>query len=137
MTFDDARAAIYARLKTAMDASHAGVPVLYENRLLIDWDTQAAPFVAAELQLNDGEQAALGPTPPIRYRGGFYLQVWVKEGEGTKVALQILTTLANTFKTAKFSGITTMAPRPLPGTPFKGWYVHGLRVPFYFDDMTS
>ncbi len=135
MTFDDARAAIFARVKATMDASaYAATPVEYENRRTVDLSTQTAPFAACEIHFNDGEQTDMGLNPGTRYRGAIWLAVGMKQGEGTASALKILAVLANGFKNVSFGGVTCRAPRPVPGALRNGWYYETIRVPFYFDD---
>lgn len=133
MNFEVARAAIYARLSTLMSDSYSTVPVRYENRLTVDFDTLETIFVACEIAWSDGVQASLGSTPLVRYSGAVYLAVWEKEGAGTSQALGILDALAASFKLAQFGGVNTHAPRPLPGQDQLGWYVLGLRIPFWVD----
>lgn len=133
MNFEDARAAIYARLDTAWTAAHPTVPALYENRLAVDLAGRTDPFIACEILFNDGEQVSMEKTPVLRFFGAIYLSVWVKEKEGTKIALTYLGELSDLFKAASFGGVNTRAPRPLPGRPQDSWYVSTLRVPFWFD----
>lgn len=135
MKFEDARAAIAGRLNTAMTTSYPAIKVQYENRLGVDLATQVEPYVDAQVKFSDGDQMNMSPTPGSRYRGGIYLSVCVKEGEGTAEAFVLLGFLADTFKTTRFSGVTTAAVVPLPGRGANGWYVETLRVPFWFDDM--
>jgi hypothetical protein len=134
MKFDAARSAIYSRLDSAMNTNHPGVPVLYENRLNVDLALQSAPFVACEILFNDGEQVSMEISPVVRYRGSIWLAVAAKRGDGIKGQLTVLATLADTFKTVVFGGVTCHAPRPMPGFLKDGWYLESIRVPFYFND---
>jgi len=133
MNFADAQAAIYARLNTYWSAAHAGVPVDYENRFLVDLAAQQDPFIACDVLFNDGEQASIEADPMSRYRGAVYLAVWVREGSGTAAAFGFLSELGTLFATKAFGGLNTQAPRPLPGRRQAGWLVEVLRVPFWFD----
>lgn len=134
MDFDTARAAVYGRLQTHMAANHPTVDVGYENRNTIDLATQERPFVTCEIVWNDGEQVSLGALPRLRYRGAVWLAIHEKDGAGVKVRNQLLKSLADLFRTKSFSGVTTMAPIPVPGRPARGWLVHAIRLPLYFDD---
>ncbi len=135
MNFEDARAAIYSRLNTFMAASYPAIPVRYENRLTVDFATLETLFVAAEIAFTDGTQMALGSSPPVRYQGTIFLNVWERDGAGTSEALGLLDALAVAFKTAQFGGVNTKAPRPMPGAFQPGWYVLAVRIPFWFDQM--
>lgn len=134
MDFEAARAAVYGRLKAYMDASYPTVDVGYENRNTIDFATQAEPFVTCEIVWNDGEQVSLGDLPRLRYRGSVWLAIHEKDGAGVKVSNQLMKSLADLFRTKAFSGVTTMAPIPVPARPAQGWRAQALRVPLYFDD---
>lgn len=137
MNFEDARAAVYARLKATMAASYPTVPVIYENRVSVDLDDHPGPVVTCQMAYADGEQVSMSQAPIVRYRGAIYLTAECKQGQGTAAALTMLGVLAGAFKTASFGGVVTKAPRPLPGAEDKGWYVLTLRVPFYFDDIPA
>lgn len=137
MKFEDARAAIFARLNTYWAAAHPTIPVDYENRMQVDLATQVPPFITCELALNDGAQVSIEAAPVVRYAGAIYLAVWVREGGGSKQALELLGELSDQFKTTRFSGVTTQAPRPLPAQHKVGWLAYAVRVPFWFDDTPA
>jgi hypothetical protein len=134
MDFETARAAVYTRLRDYMAANRPTVDVSYENRNTIDLATQERPFVTCEIVWNDGEQVSLGALPRVRYRGAVWLSAHQKEGSGTKISNQLMKSLADLFRTASFSGVTTMAPIPVPARPAQGWRAEAIRVPLYFDD---
>lgn len=134
MDFATARAAVYSRLKTYMDASHPGTKVGYQNRNQIDLATQTAPFITVELVWNDGEQVSMGDLPRARFRGAAWLAVHVKQGSGAAISDGFLKGLSDLFRTKAFSGVTTMVPIPVPARPAEGWEASALRVPLYFDD---
>jgi hypothetical protein len=134
VNFDEARAAVYSRLKTFMDASHPAVKVEYENVQLIDRDQQLDAFVCCELLFTDGYQLAL--SGGVRYEGAIYLSHWAKEDRGTAASLQMLGQLATLFQMTSFGpGLNTRAPRPLPGRDQLGWHISTLRIPFWFDQL--
>ena len=135
MTFEDARAAVYAKLDAFMQANYPAVPVQYENRANVDVSNLTGPVVVCELAYGDGEQKSLEQAPIVRYQGAIWLNAGAKEGEGTADSLGILSALASAFKTTSFGGVVTQAPRPVPGAKRLGLYFIGIRVPFYFDDI--
>jgi len=135
MTFEDARAASYARLDGYWPAAHPTIPVQYENRLLVDVAERAEPYVTCAAVFNDSEQMSLGEDGPTRYYGALWLTVYVKENQGVKDSLGYLEELAQLFKRKIFSGVHTETPIPVPGVPRDGWYVQAVRVPFYFEQF--
>lgn len=137
MTLDDARAAVAARLATAMTASYALVPVQYENLTQVDLAAQTKPFVSMEIIFNDGEQKSMGDKPVGRFSGAVWLGVWCKEGSGTKTALTLLSFLIQTFRAVSFGGVVCHMPVPVPAQTKLGWFVEAIRVPFYFDDIPA
>lgn len=133
--FEDARSAFVSRLKAFMDANHPATPVEYDNRISVDRAKQTTPFVSIEVLFNDGEQAALGTTPLARYTGAAHLAIWTKEGTGAKAILQLEGEIASLFKAARFGGVSTKVPRPMPYRTMQDWRIDILRVPFWIDDL--
>lgn len=136
MNFEDARAAIFARIATGMAATYSTDPVEYENRRTVDRNSAPGPFLAVEIAWAPGEQASLGTSPLMRYRGAVYCVVYLRPGAGSKLATDRLSYLAGLMGVTQFGGVTTQAPAPVPGHPEPGWERYLLRVPFYFNSQT-
>jgi len=132
MDFEDARAAIFARIDTGWSAAYPTEPAEYENRRTVDRNAHPGPFLAVEVVFADGEQAELGTDPMIRYPGAIYCVVYVRPGAGTATGLARQGYLATLLGVKQFGGVNTLAPKPVPGHDVPGWYRHILRVPFFF-----
>jgi hypothetical protein len=131
MKFEDARAAIYARINTGWGATYPTEVIEWENRQTVDRDNSSGPFLAVEVLFNDGYQAELGSAPMVRYNGAIYCVVYVRQGQGSKLGFDRLDYLAGLLGVTAFGGVNTQAPRPVPGHDEPGWYRHLLRIPFF------
>jgi hypothetical protein len=129
--FESARAAIVSHLKTYLDSAHPSLVVQYDNRDVVNVETQTEPYLCCEVTFMDGEAGSIGSEPLGRYYGAVWLSINVKQGDGSAEALTLLGELAGLFKSQMLANLVyTGVPRPLPGRPGAGWWVSSLRVPF-------
>jgi len=134
MTFDELRAACYARLKTGWADANPSIPVEYENHSTIDLNSRRQPFMTCEVQFNTSHQINLSDAPWVRFDGSLWISGWAKQGTGTANLMVPLGLISTLFKTKQFgSGVNTTVPKLLPSRVIDGWHVLSLRIPFWFD----
>jgi hypothetical protein len=130
------RAQLVSRLNTAWATQYPSTKVFYENAASIDLDSVGTQFLVASVHFNMIEQASIDTAPISRYRGYFNLSFFVKEGQGTKVAVVASDYLFSLFKYGNYSGVHTGAPTPGKSGFYKGWYFQEMHVPFWADSIS-
>ncbi|MDJ0952477.1 MAG: phage tail terminator-like protein [Acidimicrobiia bacterium] len=128
MSFDAERQVI----ETRFEANWSATPVRYPN---VKFSTKdQTEFVAIQHIPDDKMEKSLG-TDPVQYRsyGDIVVQIFVKPNSGAARALQLADLVADVWRSAKFSGITVMAPRVAIVGVIEGWYQVDVISPYYRD----
>lgn len=91
MTHDEIRSTFVTAVE-AVKATFTEYPLVieYDNRSIVDPDTQTNPFLCVEVKLIEGRQADLSADPIRRYAGFFILTSKVRINEGSKKQSELL-----------------------------------------------
>lgn len=127
-----ARDAIVAYLHPAWTTAYPAVKVFYENTIAIELDTVGSTFLRVSIDFTDSVQQGIDPAPITASYGEVLLQMFVKDGAGTRDAALRLNFLRELLKYQKLTGVTLQCPRPGRKQARNGWNSTDLRVPFYF-----
>lgn len=106
----------------------------YDNRISVNRATQTNPFLCVSIKYMGGEQIALGPNGGHRLMGIIELEANVKQGQGSKLANDLLQHFYPTLhKTDAFPPLRTYAARFSSKPPKEGWDKEVALIPFWFD----
>ena len=134
-TREDARVALVTAveaLKTTWSAY--SLIVEYDNRILVNRSTQSNPFLCVNMKYMGGEQLALGENGGHRLMGVIELEANVKQGQGSKLANDLLQHFYPTLHmTDAFPPIRTYAARFSSKPAKEGWENEVALIPFWFD----
>jgi hypothetical protein len=134
LSYEAVRSSLVAFVTTAWAAgAFASTPIEFENIELIDHDAQALPFVTCDITWRPGVQASLGAQPLKRTQGELLFHIHLKEGAGSKPALQMADVLDAALTWQKVSGTQILATSLQKSVLYKGWRIWPLSVPFWFD----
>ena len=136
MSLDTVRSAIVAAVELAKVGCPGGVPIIeYDNRIIVDTQLQSVPFVTVSVIFIDAVQADLNANPIHRIYGNIYLCAATKEGEGSSLALQILTHFYPQLHKKTIGVVRTMMTKIVPTKPHIGWVYHPVLIPFWSDTI--
>lgn len=136
MSLETVRQSIVAAIETAKIGCPGGVPVIeYDNRILIDTQTQAVPFLCVEIKFLSGEQADLNVSPIHRLYGQIHLMAAVKEGEGMSSGLVMLNHFYPQIHKKQFGTVRTAMATFTQPKPHIGWVYYPVLVPFWTDNI--
>lgn len=107
--------------------------VEYDNRIIVDTQTQTNPFLCVEIQYLDGEQVDLGGSPNHRVYGSLTVAAAVKEGSGSKLANELLQHFYPALHLTTIDGARMWGAKPEKTKPHRGWVYHPVSIPFDFD----
>lgn len=125
---------ITTALEAAKIGTPGGVPVIeYDNRILVDTQTQTAPFVQCRIVMQGAEQADLNAKPIHRVYGQIHLAVAVKEGAGSAAASTILDYLYPQLQAKTLGVVRTKYAVMAPPIPHLGWVYLPVLIPFWSD----
>lgn len=108
----------------------------YDNRILVDTQTQTNPFLCVEIQYVDGEQVDLGGSPNHRTYGSLTVAAAVKEGSGSKQANELLEHFYPALHLTTIDGARMWGAKPEKSKPHRGWVYYPVSIPFDFDTTT-
>jgi hypothetical protein len=123
---------------TAVEAVKAGAPVAgliieYDNRIIVDTQTQTKPFFCVNMVLMNGRQADLNAKPIHRFNGQIHIAAAVKDGAGSSDALKLLDYFYPLLHQRALGSIRTHMAKPAPMKPHLGWCYYPMLIPFWFD----
>lgn len=123
---------------TAVEARKALWPgftlvVEYDNRIIVDTQTQTNPFLCVEIQYIDGEQVDLGGNPNHRTYGQLTVAAAVREGGGSKQANELLDHFYPALHLTTIDGARMWGAKPEKTKPHRGWVYYPVSIPFDFD----
>jgi hypothetical protein len=134
MSLDIIRQNIVAAMEAAKVGTPGGIPVVeYDNRMLVNTQTQSAPFVICNIVYGMGEQADLNAKPIHRLYGQIHLIVATKEGGGSTDAAKMLGYLYPQLQGKVFGIVRTSFASPAPPKPHLGWVYTPILIPFWAD----
>ena len=134
MTLDDLRTSLVDAVEAAKTGAPGGVPIIeYDNRILVDLQTQTLPFVDAKVRFMNGTQADLSNAPIHRIDGALIICAVTKVGAGSSAALLILDHFYKQLQRKQFGGARTYMSRLAPSYTFKGWEYFPAVIPFWAD----
>lgn len=128
----EARDVLVGRLNPAWAGAYPGVELYYENTTQIDLDTVGSRFATASIDFTDSVRQGIDTDPITASYGVLTCRLFVKEGEGVKVALAMIGFLRTLMKYKELSGVTTDCPRVGKKVTKEGWSSTDLIVPFSF-----
>ena len=78
-------------ITTAIEAAKTGAPISpllieYDNRIVVDTQTQTKPYLAVHIKFMDGSQADLSKSPIHRMLGQIHIAAVAKAAAGAKEA---------------------------------------------------
>jgi hypothetical protein len=133
MSTQSFRAAVVADIKAWMQANHPTVPVSWENGPPMDKDAAGTVFLDVEIRWHDAENVTVGTRPRGRDTGVIATNVYVKQGEGTLAADQLVDGLRELLRNRRLGGGALEYPRRSTSPPMLGWHRAGLLTPFTLD----
>lgn len=124
----------------AVEAAKVGAPVSplvieYDNRVIVDTQTQTKPFLLVKLVYQDSFQADLSTRPTQRFLGDIHLAAAAKEGSGSAEALALLDYLYPQLQRKVFGSVHTGTASPAVAKLYRGWYYYPVLIPFRFDKI--
>ncbi len=126
-----ARDAIIGYLHPAWTSAYPTVKVFYETAS-VDLDAVGSTFLRVRLDFTDSLRQGIDPQPITGSYGEVVLQLFVKDGSGTRDTLIRLNFLRELLKYQQLSGVTLDCPRPGRKQSRSGWTSTDLIVPFQF-----
>lgn len=125
---------------TAVEAVKSGAPtsplvIEYDNRIVVDTQTQTLPFLVVNVVYFDGFQADLGDHPIQRIMGQIHIIAAVKEGSGSAKALALLDYFIPAIQRKSFGSVRTYMSKVAPMKPYLGWCYYPALIPFWFDEI--
>lgn len=123
---------------TAIEAAKTGNPVSgliieYDNRIIVDTQTQTNPYLAVQIMWMSGEQADLSATPLHRMWGQIHLAAVVKEGSGSAAANGLLDWFYPRLQRKAWGAVRTLMADYAPVKPWQGWVYYPVLTPFWYD----
>jgi|DEB19_MinimDraft_2_1074335.scaffolds.fasta_scaffold62109_1 hypothetical protein len=125
-------------IATAVEAAKVGSPttpliIEYDNRIIVDTQTQTKPFLCVNMVLMDGRQADLNAKPIHRFDGQIHIAAAVKEGAGSADALKLLDHFYPQLHQRALGILRTHMAKAAPMKPHLGWCYYPMLIPFWFD----
>lgn len=127
-------------LVAAVEAAKVGAPtpslvIEYDNRIIVDTQTQIDPYLIVQVVLIDGVQADISTDPIHRFYGQLLLAPAVKDGAGSADALKLSDHFVPQLQRKTFSGVRTLAAKPTPSRKNLGWTLYPTIIPFWYDKI--
>ena len=104
----------------------------YENKDTIDVSKRSLPYVKLNLRFTTNDQISFVPVR-TRQRGAVQVDIYVKNGTGSKAAYTMADEISELFKHKSISNIEFQTPKVLTPLDVVGWMRLTVRSPFYFD----
>lgn len=111
-------------------AAYPAVPIVYENAGF-DWNNPPPLFVTLEVLFLDGEQIGMAFSPKTRMRGTVYLNVYARQGTGSRASLGILDWFSTLLGYQQIGLAQMQAPMPNGTSPHKDWFCQELKFDFH------
>ena len=136
MNRETIRQAVVAAVE-ARKATWSAYPLLveYDNRVLVDTQTQTNPFLCVRIMFMDGEQVDLGSNPNHRVFGQIHMAAALRSGEGTARANELLDYFVPALHMKTLSGVRLWGSRPAKDLLHLGWVYSPCLIPFEADTL--
>ncbi len=123
---------------TAVEAAKTGAPISplvieYDNRIVVDTQTQTKPYLAVHIKFMDGHQASLAANPIHRIQGQIHLAAVAKIGSGSADALKLLDFFYPQLHGRAMGTVRCHMAKIAPTTIHLGWEYYPVLIPFWFD----
>ena len=105
------RDSIVSYLNPLLTVAHPEVAVVYDNQSF-DHNSPPPMFLEIRIEMSGGEQMDLGLNPNTRYRGMVFAVITVREGLGSRAALNVLDTVSSLLKYKVVDSVQFSAPQP-------------------------
>lgn len=136
MSLDTARSNIVAAVQAALVGIPGGMPIVeYDNRVIVNTQTQTAPYLQINVVFFDGWQADLSESPIQRVLGQLHIIAVAKEGDGSAACLKMLDHLYPQLQRKALGIVRTETAKPLRAKDHLGWCGHPVIIPFRFDKI--
>ena len=126
------RDAIVAHLNPAWASMYPTVKIFNENTVKIDLDAVGGTFLRVSIDFTDSLRQGIDLDPYTASHGEVTLQLFSKDGQGTRDILSKLNYLRGLMKYQRLAGVDLDCPRPGRKQTRNGWTSQDLIVPFYF-----
>lgn len=126
-----ARDAIVAFLHPAWITAYPTIKVFYETAS-VDLDAVGSTFLRVSIDFTDSTRQGIDLHPITGSYGEVILQMFMKDGSGTRDPLARLNFLRELLKYQQLTGVTLDCPRPGRKQSRSGWTSMELTVPFQF-----
>ena len=126
------RDALVGYIDTAWKDTYPSVEVFYENNIKINLDSVGSVFLRVVIEFVDSMRQGIDPVPNTRSYGNVLLQVFCKDGQGTRDALSKIGYLRDLLKYRDVGGATLDCPRVRGSKTNNGWTGQELIVPFTY-----
>lgn len=131
---------IRQNIVTAIEAAKTGAPVAslvieYDNRIIVDTQTQTTPYLEVRILYLNGAQADLSSSPIHRVYGQIHLAAVVKEGSGSALAMSLLDFFYPQLQAKTLGTVHTLMADFAPPKPFNGWVYYPVLIPFWVDKI--
>ena len=134
--------AIRTSITTAVEAAKVGflggytLVIEYDNRIIVDTQTQTNPFLQVRTKLLSAEQADISNSPIHRIYGQIHLAAVVKEGSGMKAAYDLLDHFYPRLQRKALGVIRTHMATLAPEIHHLGWCYYPVALPFWSDQVS-
>lgn len=123
---------------TAIEAAKAGAPVSpliieYDNRIVVDTQTQVKPYLAVHVKFMDGNQADLAARPIHRIIGQIHIAAVTKLGTGSSEALKLLDFFYPQLHQRSMGVVRCHMAKVVDVKLHLGWQYYPVLIPFWFD----
>jgi hypothetical protein len=126
-----ARDAIVTFLHPAWTTAYPTIKVFYETAS-VDLDAVGSTFLRVSIDFTDSLRQGVDLVPITGSYGEVVLQMFMKDGSGTRDPLARINFLRELLKYQRLSGVTLDCPRPGRKQSRSGWTSVDLIVPFQF-----
>lgn len=134
MDFTQFRGWVQGHVDAWHTSNYPDLPVFYEGAELPDQDNIGPRWLDVCVKYMDGEEVTVGNRPRVRDVGTVKLMLYTRQGEGTQLSDQILSSLREYFRTNNRAGNAKLGgPRPHSAPAALGWLKAGLLIPFKSD----
>lgn len=126
------RDAIVAYFNPAWVLTYPAVKVFYENSVKVDLDAVGSSFLRVLIEFTDSVRQGIDQDPITASDGEITLQLFSKDGQGTRDSLVKLNYLRELLKYKRLTGVDLDCPRFGRKQNRNGWTSQDLIVPFFF-----
>lgn len=110
----------------------------YDNLFIINFESQAKPFLRVSMVFQDGQQADLAEKPIHRIPGSIIIEAYDKIGAGNANSDKLLSHFYPAIHmTDANPPLRTYAAKIVGRMPVKGWMALAAVIPFWYDSKAA